>query len=108
MELIKRLALDGLAVLLTAPAILYTVIRCGNVGISCWKMGWASRPFIYISTAGIFVFILYAIATTAGLGWVWRLTKDRFVGFCAVLVAATLFIYWVGLLTWSVGVLPSR
>jgi len=108
MEPIKRLTLDGLALLLTAPTILYTVIRCGNAGISCWKTGWESRPFIYISTAGILVFILYAVATTVGLGWLWKLTRDRFVGCCTILVASTLFIYWVGFLTWSIGVLPNR
>jgi hypothetical protein len=107
-EQTKPVATDGIAALLIAPVVLYTALRCVDVAISCWKTGWESRPFIYISSTGILVFTLYVVGTATGLGWLWKVTKDRFIGWCAFVVASILALYWVGFLTWCVGVLPNR
>ena len=108
MQTAKRFAFDGLAVLITAPVVFYIALRCFNAAISCWKTGWQSRPFIYIGTNGIFVYILYVAASAAALGYLWKITKDRFIGSCAIVLAVMLAIYWLGLLTWNIGVLPNR
>src|SRR5205809_132950 len=108
MEQAKRFGLSGLAVLMTAPVIFYSALRCMNAAISYWKTGWDSRPFIYISTSGILVYVLYVAVSAAALGWFWKITKDQFIGVCAVVLAAMLALYWLGFLTCSVGVLPNR
>jgi hypothetical protein len=104
----KQLVFWGLAALMTAPVLFYTTVRGFNAATMWWKTGWESRPFIYISASGILVYVLYVAATVAALGWFWKITKDQFVGVCAVFLAVTLALYWLGFLTWSFAVLPTR
>lgn len=108
MEKAKHLAFAGIAVMLTAPAVAYVMLRSVNAAVMFWKIGWDSRPFIYVSTPSIFVFVLYTVAAITGTGWLWKLTQQKIVGRCAILTVIMLAIYWIGFLTWSVGILPNR
>ena len=108
MEKVKPFAFNGIALTLASPVVAYVILRCFNAAVACWKIGWDSRPFIYVSPASILVFVLYALATIVGTGWLWKLTQQRVVGCCAILIGTMLLIYWIGFLTWIVGVLPDR
>jgi len=51
--------------------------------------------------------VIYVAGLAVALGYLWKTTKDRFIGLCAVVLLALLAIYWLGLLMWSIGVLPN-
>src|SRR5216117_1578366 len=99
MENAKRFVYCGLTLLVAAPIVFYTGLLAKDAAIKLWKVGWDSRPFIYISTAGILVYVLYATAVCGGLALLWKVTKDRFFGCCAIVIAEMLAMYWFGLLT---------
>lgn len=96
----------GLSIAATAPAVLYVAESLWSVAVMASKTGWESRPFLYIGGNSILVFVLYVQAVGLGLGWVWKRTTDRVVGLCAALLGLMLLLYWMGFLTWSVGILP--
>ena len=94
--------------LLAAPVVLYTGLVLFDAAVKCWKVGWGTRPFTFIGTSGILVYVLYAAGVAIGLGCLWWKTRDRLIGGCALLLAVMLGLYWLGFLTWSLGVLPTR
>jgi hypothetical protein len=104
----KRVLPHGIAFALCLPVGLYMAENCWNCGLSWWKTGWTSRPFIYIGGSGILVYVLYVAAASFGLGCLWKKTKDCWIGLCSLLLATMLGLYWLGFLTWSIGILPNR
>lgn len=104
----KRVLLYGMALVLCVPVVLYMAENCWNCGVSWWKTDWMSRPFIYIGIRGVLVYAIYVAGVSFGLGYLWGKSKDRLIGLCSLLLATMLGLYWLGLLTWSIGILPNR
>ena len=102
-------ALRALAVLLSAPVIFYTIRIIFWAMVIWYKTGWDSRPLYSMLLADVFVYLVYVCGVVVGLGYFAQLTKDRLIRFCTLAVALMLGIYWVGLLTGSLGtIIPER
>ena len=105
----KLTVLRVLAVILSAPVILYSIRIVFWAVVIWYKVGWESRPLYSVQLGNVFVYLVYVCGVVVGLGYIAQLTKDRTILVCALAVALILGIYWVGLLTGSLGiVVPQR
>ena len=104
----KQTALRLLAAILSAPVIFYT-IRIFFWAVVIWfKFGWGSRPLYSMYLNDVFVYIVYVHGVMIGLGYIAQSTKDRVIRIYFLTVSVMLGIYWVGLLTGSLGILISE
>ena len=104
----RRLLPQALALIIIAPVVLYTAFLVRAASVSCWKTGWAARPFIFVGTANIFAYVIYTAAISLGLWIFYRKTHLFVVGVSAWIAGLMLILYWLGFLTVSFGVLPTH
>jgi len=96
---------SALSILLSVPALVYVVDSIAL--LTKGPLLWSERPLVLLDIRSILVFLVYAQVSSWVLFEAWRSSRDRVVGLFASLTFFALLVYWTGLLTLVIGVLPS-
>ena len=95
------------AVSALVPMGVYVIWLILDSAIAAWKVGVESRPFVYIGTANVLVFLIYGLVACF-LAWMnWSIRNSRFAKIVLGLSVGSFALYWIGLLTRSIGLLGS-
>lgn len=90
------------------PIVLYTGSLSWESVARYWKMGHTFRPFLYISTVGIFLYVMYTVAVLVALVLLYKKTRFATIRVLVWTVGVSLFLYWMLLLTQCIDVLERH
>lgn len=97
-----------IAVILAAIPCIYIMdlFKLGAIGFV--KFGWDNRPFVSIQTQSAFAFISYSTAVALISALAGMLSHKRLFIWAALIAILALGCFAVGVVTYSLGVLPPR
>lgn len=91
----------------TLPMLGYVTWLILDSTSAAWKTGIESRPFVYIETVNVLVFMIYGLSACF-LSWRnWKTQEFRYAELIFGFSVGSLTVFWIGLLTHSIGLLSN-